>query len=61
MQFFVAMELPCDICLAKMPPKSELVEISGRCFLGSASILFDTTGLIGLVLEYGSVCYTKMS
>jgi hypothetical protein len=29
-------------CHAKMPPKIKLVEIGGRCFLGSASILFDT-------------------
>jgi hypothetical protein len=41
-QFWVAMELPCEICTAKMPPKGELVEIGGRGFLGSASILFDT-------------------
>jgi hypothetical protein len=38
----VAMELSCEICTAKMPPKGELVEIGGRCFLGSASMLFDT-------------------
>jgi hypothetical protein len=30
-----------EICTAKMPLKGEL-EIGGRCFLGSASILFDT-------------------
>jgi hypothetical protein len=35
-------ELPCKICTAKMSPKSKLIEIGGRCFLGSASILFDT-------------------
>jgi hypothetical protein len=52
------MELPCKICRAKMPPKGELVEIGGRCFLGSASILFDTAGS---VLEYGSVCFTNMA
>jgi hypothetical protein len=37
------MELPCEICTAKLPPKGELVEIGGKCFLGSASILFDAT------------------
>jgi hypothetical protein len=36
------MELPCKICTAKMPPKSKLIEIEGKCFLESASILFDT-------------------
>jgi hypothetical protein len=41
-RFWVAMELPCEICTAKMPPRGELVEIGGRCFLGSVSILFDT-------------------
>jgi hypothetical protein len=51
-------------CHAKMPPKSKLMEIGGRCFLGSAYVLFDTTlyrGLIGSVLEYGSVCFTNMA
>jgi hypothetical protein len=33
---WVAMELPCE-----MHPKSKLVEIDGRCFLGSAFILFN--------------------
>jgi hypothetical protein len=37
------MELLCELCTAKMPPKNKLVEIGGRYFLGSASILFDTT------------------
>jgi hypothetical protein len=36
------MELPCEICTVKMPPKSKFIEIGGRCFLESASILFDT-------------------
>jgi hypothetical protein len=46
-----------------MPPKSDLVEIGGMCFLGSASILFDTAvygthwigpGIwLGLFYEYG--------
>jgi hypothetical protein len=44
----------------KMPPKGELVEIGGRCFLGSASILFDR-GLIRSALEYGSVCFTNIA
>jgi hypothetical protein len=39
---WVAMELPCEVCAAKMPPKSELIEIGGMCFLRSASVLFDT-------------------
>jgi hypothetical protein len=56
-RYRVAMELPCEICAAKTPPKSKLIEIGGRCFLGSASVLFDTDvtyrGLIGSVLEYG--------
>jgi hypothetical protein len=39
---WVAMELPCEICKAMMPPKSELVEIGGRCFLGGASTMFIT-------------------
>jgi hypothetical protein len=61
------MELPCEICTAKMPPKGELVQIGGRCFLGSASILFDTavygTYWIGpgiwfsLFYEYGKDTY----
>jgi hypothetical protein len=60
------MELPCKICTAKMPQKSDFIEISGRCFLESASILFDTAvccilGLIGSVLEFGSVCFTNMA
>jgi hypothetical protein len=38
---WVAMELPCEICTAKMLPKGKLVGIGGRCFLESASILFD--------------------
>jgi hypothetical protein len=38
----LAMELPCEIYTAKMPSKSKLIDIGGRCFLGSASILFDT-------------------
>jgi hypothetical protein len=42
---WVAMELPCKVCAAKMSPKSELIEIGGRCFLGSASILFNTAAL----------------
>jgi hypothetical protein len=37
------MELPCKICTAKMPPKNKFIEIGGRCFLRSASVLFDTT------------------
>jgi hypothetical protein len=49
--------LPCEICRAKMPPKGELFEIGGRCFLGSASILFDTA-VLGAHwiwnMEYGS-------
>jgi hypothetical protein len=36
------MELPCEICAVKTPPKSKLIEISGRCFMRSASVLFDT-------------------
>jgi hypothetical protein len=39
---WVAMELPREVCATKMSPKSELIEIGGRCFLGSASVLFDT-------------------
>jgi hypothetical protein len=60
---WVAMELPCEICIAKMPPKSNLVEIGGRCFLGSASIclILLYEGLIGSVLEFGSVCFTNMA
>jgi hypothetical protein len=27
---------------AALPPKSKLINIGGRCFLGSASVLFDT-------------------
>jgi hypothetical protein len=38
---WVEMDLPFEICTTEMPPKCELVEISGRWFLGSASILFD--------------------
>jgi hypothetical protein len=38
----VPMVLPCEICAAKMSLMGELVEIGGKCFLGSASILFDT-------------------
>jgi hypothetical protein len=54
--------VPCEICTAKMPPKSDLVEIGGRCFLESASCLILLyMGLIGLVLEYGSVCFTNMA
>jgi hypothetical protein len=59
------MELPCEICTAKMPPKGEIVEIGGRCFLGS--ILFDTAvqgthwigpGIwLGLFYEYGIDTY----
>jgi hypothetical protein len=62
-RFWLAMGLPCEICTAKMPPEGELVEIGGRCFLGSASILFVLLyrGLIGSVLEYGSVCFTNMA
>jgi hypothetical protein len=33
---WVAMELPCEICKAKMPLKGKFVEI------GSSTILFDT-------------------
>jgi hypothetical protein len=48
-----------------MSTKGEIVEIGGRCFLVSASILFDTavygTHCIGSVLEYGSVCFTNMA
>jgi hypothetical protein len=29
-RFCVTMELPCEICTAKMLPKGELVEIDGR-------------------------------
>jgi hypothetical protein len=29
---WVAMELPCVICTAKMPPKSKLIESGGGCF-----------------------------
>jgi hypothetical protein len=57
------MELQCEMCTAKMPRKGKLVEIGGRCFLGSASILFDTAVkgthwidpgiLLGLFYEYG--------
>jgi hypothetical protein len=36
------MELPCEICAVKTPPKSKLIEIGGRCFMRSASVLFDT-------------------
>jgi hypothetical protein len=41
-RFWVAIELPCEIYRAKMPSKSKLIEIGGRCFLGSAFFLFDT-------------------
>jgi hypothetical protein len=62
------MELPCEICVAKIPPKGELFEIVGiRCFLGSEFILFDTavygTHWIGygiwldLFSEYGKDTY----
>jgi hypothetical protein len=44
---------------AMMPPNSELVEISGMCFLRSASSCIG--GLIGSVLEYDSVCFTNIS
>jgi hypothetical protein len=46
---WVAMELLSEICTAKIPPKGELVETGGICFLGSASILFVILykGLIG--------------
>jgi hypothetical protein len=50
-----------------MPPKGELVEIGGRCFLGSASILFETAvwgthrispGIwLGLFYKYGKNTY----
>jgi hypothetical protein len=49
---------------AEMLPKKKFFEIGGRCFLGSASILFDTVVyrvLIGSVLEYGSVCFKNMA
>jgi hypothetical protein len=36
------MELSCEGCATKMPPKSEFIGIGGRCFLGRASVLFDT-------------------
>jgi hypothetical protein len=55
------MELPCEVYAAKMPPKSELIEIGGRCFLGSACLILLYRGLIGSVLKYGSVCFTKMA
>jgi hypothetical protein len=32
----------CHAKYAKMHPKSKLIEIGGRCILGSASVLFDT-------------------
>jgi hypothetical protein len=46
-----------------MPPKSKLIEIGGKCFLRSASVLFDTAvkGLIGSVLKYGTVCFANMA
>jgi hypothetical protein len=57
------MELPYETCTEKMPPKSKLFAIGGRCFLGSASILFDTAILgthwigpgiwLSLFYEYG--------
>jgi hypothetical protein len=67
-QSWVAMELPCEICATKMPRKGELAEIGSRCFLGSASILFDTSvwethwigpGIwLGLFYEYGRDTYS---
>jgi hypothetical protein len=39
---WVAMELHAKICAEKMLPKSAFIEICGRCFLGSTSVLFDT-------------------
>jgi hypothetical protein len=44
---WVAMELPCEICTAKMPSKSKLIEIGGRCFLGSASMKMAKTHMLG--------------
>jgi hypothetical protein len=60
---WVAMELPCKICTAKMPPKSKLNEIGGRCFLGSTSVCLVLLymGLIQSVLKYDSVCFTNMA
>jgi hypothetical protein len=62
------MDLPCEICVAKMPPKSKHVEIGDWCFLNSASILLDTavqethwigTGIwLGLICEYGKPTLT---
>jgi hypothetical protein len=48
-----------------MPLKGEFVEIGSRCFLESATILFDTAvwgaHWIGPgIVEYGSVCFTNM-
>jgi hypothetical protein len=40
--FEAGLRWSCKICAAKMLPKSKLIEIGGRCFLGSASVLFDT-------------------
>jgi hypothetical protein len=58
---WVAIELPCEICTAKMLPKSNLVEIGGRCFLGSAFILYDTVVKgIWLGLFYTNMAKTHM-
>jgi hypothetical protein len=59
----VAMELPCEVCTVKMPPKSKLVEFGGRfswrAHLSCLILLYRR--LIGSVLEYSLVCFTNMA
>jgi hypothetical protein len=43
-RFWVAMGLSCEICTVKMPPKEELVEIGGRCFLSIHLVLYCCIG-----------------
>jgi hypothetical protein len=55
-------ELPCAICAA-MPPKMNLLKsvasVSWGAHLSCLILLYE--GLIGSVLEYGSVCFTNMA
>jgi hypothetical protein len=53
---WVAMELPCEICATKMPPKSINLLKSMACVSPSCLILL-YRGLTGSVLKYGSVCF----
>jgi hypothetical protein len=58
-------EYPHEICEAKMSTKNKLIEISSGCVVGNVHLpscmLLLYRGLIGSVLEYGSVCYTGMA